>query len=169
VTPPVLLPVPAAASRLPNRRRRRPAPLGSPASPAAASTPVSPPTTNGQRILTLGDPRHALHVEVCERLLGVRSTRRGLLFVQPLDLGQRVCVAGSFNNWAPDAAVLLPHDDLAIRCLLVPADPGEHRYRLLVDGRWADDAFNPDTVPNPFGSHDHRVVHQPDPTPLDQP
>lgn len=61
-----------------------------------------------------------------------------------------VCVAGSFNNWDPNASPLKRQKDgtwKATESLL----PGAHEYRFVVDGMWRDDPECPDRTPNEFG------------------
>jgi 1,4-alpha-glucan branching enzyme len=61
-----------------------------------------------------------------------------------------VAVAGSFNNWRPEATPMVRVDegrwvkDLAL-------SPGAYEYRLVVDGLWIPDPAAIETVPNPFG------------------
>src|SRR5262245_54660768 len=61
-----------------------------------------------------------------------------------------VAVAGTFNDWRPDASPMVRVSggrwvkDLALL-------PGTYEYRLVVDGIWIPDPAAPQTVPNPFG------------------
>jgi 1,4-alpha-glucan branching enzyme len=63
---------------------------------------------------------------------------------------RRVCVAGSFNDWKPEATPLVPKDngrwvgDLSIK-------PGRYEYLFVVDGQWVPDPNAKETVKNPFG------------------
>ena len=41
--------------------------------------------------------------------------------------------------------------------LCIPVPPGRHCYRLVVDGRWCADSFNPGIEINPFGEHNSVV------------
>lgn len=91
------------------------------------------------------------------RLFGVRVTRQGVLFVQPLGLGGEVSVAGTFNNWSPDTHRLRANPQLGVLELCIPVPPGRHSYRLVIDGRWCADSFNPGTEVNPFGEHNSVV------------
>lgn len=86
-----------------------------------------------------------------QRLLGVRQTARGILFVQPLSAGKAVSVAGDFNGWSPAGHEMRVNRGLGVFELLVPVPPGVYSYRLVVDGIWKPDPFNPATQPNPFG------------------
>ena len=60
------------------------------------------------------------------------------------------CVAGSFNDWRPERAPLVPTGngrwvaDVALK-------PGRHEYLFVVDGQWIPDPNAKETVQNPFG------------------
>ncbi|HYE62145.1 MAG TPA: AAA family ATPase [Phycisphaerales bacterium] len=85
------------------------------------------------------------------RLLGVRETNQGVLFVQPLTLGDSVSIAASFNNWNPTSHVLKANPELGVWELCVKLPPGKHTYRLVIDGQWCTDPYNDTCEPNPFG------------------
>jgi 1,4-alpha-glucan branching enzyme len=63
---------------------------------------------------------------------------------------KNVCVAGSFNDWKPEKAPLVPMGngrwvgDLAVK-------PGRYEYLFVVDGQWMPDPNAKETVQNPFG------------------
>ncbi|MCW5557209.1 MAG: response regulator [Verrucomicrobiae bacterium] len=64
---------------------------------------------------------------------------------------QQVCVAGSFNDWQPDATPMTRRDDGQwVKELTLP--PGRYEYRLIVDGEWADDPAAAELIPNAFGT-----------------
>ena len=61
-----------------------------------------------------------------------------------------VCVAGTFNNWQPEAKAL--HPSGGGRWLKETVlSPGTYEYCLVVDGQWMPDPSARETVPNPFG------------------
>jgi 1,4-alpha-glucan branching enzyme len=61
-----------------------------------------------------------------------------------------VSVAGSFNDWRPQATPLIPvGEGRWVKELALP--PGTYEYRLVVDGEWIADPLAKETVPNPFG------------------
>src|SRR5438270_6754315 len=61
-----------------------------------------------------------------------------------------VCVAGTFNNWRPEAKPMHPLG--GGRWLKESAlPPGAYEYCLVVDGKWLPDPLATETVPNPFG------------------
>ena len=61
-----------------------------------------------------------------------------------------VCVAGTFNEWRPEAKALRSTGggdwwkEIAL-------PPGTYEYCLVVDGRWMPDPRAHETVPNVFG------------------
>jgi 1,4-alpha-glucan branching enzyme len=61
-----------------------------------------------------------------------------------------VCVAGTFNNWQPDAGPMHPVGNG--RWVGKTALPiGTYEYRLVMDGQWMTDPRALESVPNPFG------------------
>jgi 1,4-alpha-glucan branching enzyme len=62
-----------------------------------------------------------------------------------------VCVAGSFNNWEPQATPLVPLGN-GRWCKELTLPEGRYEYRFVVDGAWVNDPKAEETAPNPFGS-----------------
>jgi 1,4-alpha-glucan branching enzyme len=61
-----------------------------------------------------------------------------------------VCVAGTFNDWQPEAKPMHPLGDGGwLKETVLP--PGTYEYCLVVDGKWMPDPLAKETVPNPFG------------------
>ena len=61
-----------------------------------------------------------------------------------------VCVAGTFNQWQPEAKTLHPAGGGRwFKETALP--PGSYEYCLVVDGHWMPDPLARETVPNPFG------------------
>jgi chromosome partitioning protein len=85
------------------------------------------------------------------RLYGVRRSGGKLLFVQPIEVGLDVRVAGDFNGWSATAMPMRRNEALGVHELTIPALPCRMRYRLVVDGVWGEDRFNPHREPNEFG------------------
>jgi 1,4-alpha-glucan branching enzyme len=61
-----------------------------------------------------------------------------------------VCVAGSFNDWQPEAKALHP-DGKGKWWKETPLKPGEYEYCFIVDGNWIPDPRATENVSNPFG------------------
>lgn len=63
---------------------------------------------------------------------------------------ESVAIAGSFNDWQPNATPMIAlgqgrwAKDLAL-------PPGDYEYCLVVDGQWTPDPLAAKTAPNPFG------------------
>ena len=76
------------------------------------------------------------------------KTRVALEFVQPA--AKQVFVAGSFNQWIPEKAPLVPvGDGRWVSDLAV--GPGRYEYLFVVDGKWIPDPNAKETVQNPYG------------------
>lgn len=61
-----------------------------------------------------------------------------------------VCVAGTFNQWRPEAKSLHPAGE-GRWWKETALPPGTYEYCLVVDGQWIPDPLARETVPNPFG------------------
>ncbi len=101
-----------------------------------------------------------LRAEPDRRILGVRSTSQGVLFVQPASLGATVAVAGTFNNWSPTTHVMHLNAELGVLELCIQIPAGTHQYRLVVDGHWTADPHNASAEVNPFGELNSVVTVQ---------
>jgi 1,4-alpha-glucan branching enzyme len=78
------------------------------------------------------------------------SEVRGVNFEYFNPTAREVLVAGSFNDWQPDATPMSKQrgGKWSTELLL---KPGRYEYRLVVDGRWQDDPMAARFVGNPFG------------------
>lgn len=130
--PPVLAPAPTRD------------PFQAPAAPAKSPLPTPP------SVPTPVSATPAM-LENTPRIFGVQTTPRGVLFVQPVNIGQSVRIAGEFNNWRPETAPLRVNPHIGVLEALVNIPPGSWQYRLVVDDKWMPDPFNPVSAPNPFG------------------
>jgi len=89
--------------------------------------------------------------EKLAQLYGVRQTRQGTLFVQPLNGAKRLAIAGDFNDWSPAATPFKRNDQLDVWEACIPLKPGKYHYRLVADEKWMNDPHNRRTESNPFG------------------
>ena len=81
-----------------------------------------------------------------------------------------VCVAGTFNDWRPEATPMVPlGDGRWIKELRLP--PGAYEYRIVADGEWMPDPLATESIPNPFGGFNSvlRVVAGGQPIRLNEP
>jgi 1,4-alpha-glucan branching enzyme len=81
----------------------------------------------------------------------VISTRhKSVTFTLDAPSAWTVSIAGTFNNWEPQA--LAKGSDGVWRIPLQLA-PGTYEYRFLVDAEWRDDPNNPRKRPNEYGGN----------------
>lgn len=76
-----------------------------------------------------------------------------------------VYIAGTFNNWQPNARPMHPvGNGRWIKETVLPI--GTYEYCLVVDEEFCPDPLAPETVPNPFGGRASilKVVSEPEPT-----
>src|SRR5436190_1738972 len=64
---------------------------------------------------------------------------------------KEVIVTGDFTKWATDQVRLARAEDGKWRAVIA-LTPGDHQYRLRVDGQWMDHPAAPKRVPNVFGT-----------------
>jgi chromosome partitioning protein len=74
-------------------------------------------------------------------------------FVYKDDEARSVHIAGTFNDWQPEACE--SSNGVWRRSMTLP--PGHYLYRFIVDGRWIEDPINPQRVDAPYGGHDSVV------------
>jgi 1,4-alpha-glucan branching enzyme len=79
-----------------------------------------------------------------------------------------VCVAGTFNNWKPEAKALHP-DGTGKWWKETPLKPGDYEYCFVVDGQWIADPRAAESVANPFGGRNSilKVTGAPEATKTD--
>lgn len=66
------------------------------------------------------------------------------------DSATAVSIAGTFNDWRPEATPMMSvGQGRWVKELVLP--PGVYEYRLVVNGRWMPDPRVSETAPNPFG------------------
>lgn len=61
-----------------------------------------------------------------------------------------VFVAGTFNEWKPQATPLTKQSDEQW-VVELKLGPGQYEYRFVVDGQWSDDPQAAEYTTNPFG------------------
>jgi 1,4-alpha-glucan branching enzyme len=61
-----------------------------------------------------------------------------------------VYIAGTFNDWRPQATPMVPlGNGHWMKDLTLP--PGQYEYRIVAHGEWMADPMARETNPNPFG------------------
>ncbi len=82
---------------------------------------------------------------------GVRYTDQGVFFTHPGGPHTIVSIAGDHNAWSTSTCIMRYNPRLRQHELLLPVPPGRYRYRLVVNGQWMADPYNPLSEPNPYG------------------
>lgn len=100
----------------------------------------------------------AAHQRQIEHLYGVRPTSTGVLFVQPAGDVRHIAVAGDFNNWSATANPMRRNREIGVFETLIPIAAGRHQYRLVIDGIWQADPYNPQQQHNEYGEPNSIVV-----------
>lgn len=78
--------------------------------------------------------------------------KRRITFVVEAGPGKTVSVAGSFNDWNPEAKYLKDKNNDGVYRGIVLLAPGKYEYKFVIDGIWSMDAGNPDFAANDFGT-----------------
>lgn len=64
---------------------------------------------------------------------------------------RQVFVAGTFNEWEPEARAL-KRSKAGVWSTWMNLEPGRYEYLFVVDGEWRQDPECPDCEPNEFDS-----------------
>jgi chromosome partitioning protein len=82
---------------------------------------------------------------------GVSQMNDAVVFVTLYPRAHSVQIAGDFNNWQPEKALMEKVGESGVWQTQMKLNPGRYRYRLVVDGQWQQDPYNELTELNPFG------------------
>jgi len=123
----------------------------------ATSTPlIKAGTRASARVMTepLAEPAPAAHEAIqakIDRVYGIRQTPEGVVVCLRYPEAKSVQLAGDFNNWNPAATSLKPAGENGDFEGTLRLRPGRYNYRLVIDGRWTHDKYNPVNETNEFG------------------
>ena len=87
-----------------------------------------------------------------ERSKSSQTVTREVPFTVRAKGASEVVVTGDFTQWTREGIRLRkgPNDEWRT---VLELEPGEHQYRLVIDGNWQDDPQATKRVPNPYGGH----------------
>ncbi len=85
-------------------------------------------------------------------LSGVRNGRRGVEFFAPGGAGFRMMLAGSFNDWDPELAVMSYDPRRGGYAVTLELASGEYEYKYVRGDEWLADDGNPNFTANDFGT-----------------
>lgn len=91
-------------------------------------------------------------------LFGIRKSSKGILFVQPASVGQRVEVAGDFNGWKPEKTKMTLNEALGVHEKHVELPKGVYSYKLVIDGQWINDPYNSAKIDNGLGGFNNMIA-----------
>jgi len=77
-----------------------------------------------------------------------RTRKKAHKFTIDAPVALDVSIAGSFNDWMPQA---LKRNTKGVWSISVPVSPGTYEYKFVVDSEWLEDPLSADRVPSPFG------------------
>ncbi len=75
-----------------------------------------------------------------------------VLFSVRAEVGSKVFVAGSFNNWDPNAKELVDKKGDGVYTATLTLAPGAHQYKFVIDGTWCADPECADWIQNDHGT-----------------
>ena len=78
------------------------------------------------------------------------TTKKSVMFTLDAPSGVDVSVAGSFNDWEPQA---MTKGTDGLWRITVQLAQGTYEYRFLVDADWREDPNNPRKTQNTFGGY----------------
>ncbi|MDD3952433.1 MAG: glycogen-binding domain-containing protein [Lentisphaeria bacterium] len=81
------------------------------------------------------------------------NAKRRITFLYHGHPGDKVFLAGDFNDWKTDAKELQDKNNDGTYACICMLPPGKYLYKFFVNGIWVLDASNPNLAPNGFGSH----------------
>ncbi len=111
----------------------------------APNSTETPPATPG-----LEPVSHEKIQQKIDTIYGVRQDGDVIVFRSHSKDASEIQIAGDFNDWMPHTTPMrrLGSGDFEVRLKL---PQGRFRYRLVVDGRWSHDAYNPTIESNEYG------------------
>src|SRR5581483_1402745 len=81
----------------------------------------------------------------------IQSEHKRISFIFRHDHAKDVVITGDFTGWTDDG-VRLTKTPTGEWQTVLQLTPGEHQYRLRIDGSWEDHPQAVKRVPNPYGS-----------------
>ena len=73
-------------------------------------------------------------------------------FLFPGSAGARILLAGSFNDWDPELAVMTYDAARGGYTVTLELPPGEYEYKFVRGDEWLPDDGNPNFTANDFGT-----------------
>ena len=90
------------------------------------------------------------------------NNRRVVSFSRQAEGATQVSLAGTFNDWNPEATPMT-QDSAGYWTAALEVAPGSHEYRYIVDGQWSNELecmvheSCPNCIPNSYGSKNQKL------------
>ncbi|MBN2070973.1 MAG: glycogen-binding domain-containing protein [Candidatus Krumholzibacteriota bacterium] len=90
---------------------------------------------------------------------GPEITEEGVRFSFYSTKVDRVCIAGTFNNWSSSADPLYDREGTGLWTIVLPLKRGKYEYKFVIDGdKWISDPGNNATVDDGFGGNNSVII-----------
>jgi len=90
--------------------------------------------------------------------LGPKQTKEGVLFRYYDPVARNVQLVGDFSNWEPIENIMVQEKENKIWEGTLSLKAGKYQYKLIVDGQWKIDPYNPALVTSTMGSNNLLVI-----------
>ena len=80
------------------------------------------------------------------------SKSQRVVFSVRAEVGSKVYVAGSFNNWDPTEKQLVDKKGDGLFTTTLTLAPGSYQYKFVIDGTWCADPECADWIQNDHGT-----------------
>ncbi len=80
------------------------------------------------------------------------SKAQRVVFSVRAEVGSKVFLAGSFNNWDPTAKAMIDKSNDGLYSVTLTLEPGIHQYKFVIDGTWCADPECADWIQNDHGT-----------------
>ncbi len=80
------------------------------------------------------------------------SKSRRVIFSVQAEPGSIVCLAGTFNNWDPQAKKMADKKGSGLFAATMMLPPGTYEYKFIINGTWCVDPNNSEWAQNSLGT-----------------
>ena len=81
-----------------------------------------------------------------------KTAKKRITFLMQAEPGRSVTLAGTFNNWNPEANPLKEKGGKGAYSIIMLLAPGVYEYKFVVDGMWCVDPGCQEWVQNELGT-----------------
>jgi len=82
----------------------------------------------------------------------VAAKTQRVTFSVRAEVGSKVFLAGSFNDWNPTAKEMSDKKNDGVYAVTLTLAPGDYQYKFVIDGTWCADPECADWVQNDLGT-----------------